>query len=150
MNINLCYRKIISTWWFLKIFYGTYFIVCGIDKFFNIFVDWPKYVHPGIINFIKIDIYTFMFISGIVQIITGGLILTFWTRIGTFFATIEFFAIALNLIFLGTFINTQEHVLVAGPFFGIGLNYIVMTIGIVTLYRFDCIVRLFDEKEPAS
>lgn len=152
MNVNnVGYKKIVATWWYLKLFYGLYFIIAGVDKFFNIFVDWPKYVHPYLITNLAMPVYTLVVIFGIVQIFAGGLILTFWTRLGSFLASLGFFASAINLLCFGTFIsNNVEYFLVVGPYFGIGLNYIVMTAGALTLYRLDSIVRICDEREPAT
>ncbi len=74
-------------------------IVAGLDKYFNILVQWDSYLAPSTLELLPFSGETFMKIVGIVEII-AGLIVAFKTRIGAYIVSIWLLLIALSLIFM--------------------------------------------------
>lgn len=97
-------ERISSLWMLLKIAFGVLFLVAGFDKFFDLLVDWSKYLAPSIADMILslgISVETFMKIGGVVEIITGIIILSKATRAGAYIAATWLVLIAINLIMAG-------------------------------------------------
>lgn len=94
------HRKTNRLWFLLKITYGLFFVVAGLDKFFNFVVDWQKYVNPAIPETLHINIVTLMTLVAIIEITLGILVLTRWTRIGAYGIALWFVIIVINLLSL--------------------------------------------------
>lgn len=90
-------------WWALKIGLGVGPIVAGIDKYFNALTDWSMYLSPLATKVIPVSATMFMHIVGVVEIIAGLIVLTRWTRIGSYIVMAWLLAIAVNLLTLGMF-----------------------------------------------
>lgn len=73
-------------------------IVAGLDKYFNILVQWDSYLAPSTLDILPFSGETFMKIVGIIEII-AGLIVAFKTQIGAYIVSIWLLLIALSLIF---------------------------------------------------
>lgn len=73
-------------------------IVAGLDKFFNILVQWDSYLAPATLDMLPFSGETFMMIVGVIEII-AGLIVLFKTQIGAYIVSIWLLLIALSLIF---------------------------------------------------
>src|SRR5262249_28306727 len=74
----------------------------GLDKFFNLLANWPAYLSPLALRVLPFSGQTFMHIVGVIEMIVGLMILTKWTRLGSYIATIWLIAIALQLLTTGT------------------------------------------------
>ena len=83
--------------------YGLVPLLAGLDKFFNLLTDWPKYLAPWMANLLPVSAPTFMHVVGIIEIAVGLLVLTRWTRLGAWIAAAWLVLIALNLVTLGLF-----------------------------------------------
>ena len=83
--------------------YGLVPLLAGLDKFFNLLTDWPKYLAPWAANLLPVSAQTFMHVVGIIEIAVGLLVLTRWTRIGAWIAAAWLALIAVNLITMGLF-----------------------------------------------
>ena len=92
-----------SAWWALRIGLGVGPFLAGLDKFFNILTDWGMYLSPRIENLLPVSGPVFMRIVGVVEMIVGLAILTWWTRIGAYVAAAWLLAIAGNLLTTGNF-----------------------------------------------
>ncbi len=90
-------------WWALKIGLGVGPILAGVDKYFNLLTDWSMYLSPLATKVVPVSASTFMHIVGLVEIIAGIIVLTRWTRIGSYIVMAWLLAIAINLLTLGMF-----------------------------------------------
>ncbi len=90
-------------WWALKIGLGVGPIVSGIDKYFNKLADWGMYLSPAAIKVLPVSGATFMHIVGVVEIVAGLIVLSRWTRAGSYIVMAWLLAIALNLVMTGMF-----------------------------------------------
>jgi uncharacterized membrane protein YphA (DoxX/SURF4 family) len=83
--------------------YGLVPLLAGLDKFFNLLTDWPKYLSPWMAGLLPVPPQTFFYAVGIIEIAVGLLVLTRWTRIGSWIAAAWLVLIALNLATMGLF-----------------------------------------------
>jgi uncharacterized membrane protein YphA (DoxX/SURF4 family) len=96
LNLESLYRPLWLT-------YGLVPLLAGLDKFFNLLTDWPKYLSPMVENLLPVSPQTFMYAVGIIEIAVGLLVLTRWTRLGAWIAAAWLVLIAVNLVTLGMF-----------------------------------------------
>ena len=92
-----------ASWWALRIALGVVPIVSGIDKYFNKLTDWGMYLSPYVTRIIPVSTPTFMHIVGVVEIVAGVLVLSRWTKIGSYIVMLWLIGIALNLLTTGMF-----------------------------------------------
>jgi uncharacterized membrane protein YphA (DoxX/SURF4 family) len=71
-------------------------ILFGLDKFFNLMVDWEKYVAPWVVRIIG-NAHTFMLCVGIVEIV-AGLLVAFKPRWGAYIVALWLLGIIFNLL----------------------------------------------------
>jgi len=90
-------------WWALRLGLGIMPIAAGIDKFFNKLTDWSMYLSPLVTRLVPLSAATFMHIVGVVEIIAGIVVLSRWTRIGSYIVMAWLLAIAANLLTTGMF-----------------------------------------------
>ena len=90
------------SWWALRIALGLMPIIAGIDKFFNKLADWGMYLSPYA-KVIPVSTATFMHVVGLVEIIAGLIVLSRWTKIGSYIVMLWLIAIAVNLVTTGMF-----------------------------------------------
>jgi hypothetical protein len=83
--------------------YGLVPLLAGLDKFFNLLTDWPKYLSPAIAGLLPVSAQTFMHAVGIIEVVVGPLVLTRWTRLGAWIAAAWLVLIAVNLVTMGLF-----------------------------------------------
>jgi uncharacterized membrane protein YphA (DoxX/SURF4 family) len=92
-----------AAWWALRIGLGAGPIIAGVDKYFNKLADWEMYLSPIATRILPLKDTTFMHIVGVVEIIAGIVVLTRWTRIGSYIVGAWLIAIAINLVTTGMF-----------------------------------------------
>jgi len=92
-----------AAWWALRIGLGVGPIIAGIDKYFNILANWEMYLSPIATRLLPMKDTTFMHIVGVVEIIAGIIVLTRWTKIGSYIVGAWLVAIAINLVTTGIF-----------------------------------------------
>lgn len=90
-------------WWTLKIGLGVGPIVTGIDKYFDKLTDWSMYLSPLATSMLPVSATFFMRTVGIVEILAGILVLSRWTRAGSYIVMAWLLAIAVNLLTTGMF-----------------------------------------------
>lgn len=96
LNLESLYRPLWLT-------YGLVPLLAGLDKFFNLLTDWPKYLSPWMAELLPMSAQTFMYVVGIIEIAVGLMVLTRWTRLGAWIATAWLALIAGNLVTMGLF-----------------------------------------------
>lgn len=92
-----------ASWWALRIALGVVPILSGIDKYFNKLTDWGMYLSPIVTKIVPVSTPTFMHIVGAVEIVAGLIVLSRWTRIGSYIVMLWLIGIALNLLTTGMF-----------------------------------------------
>jgi len=63
-----------QAFWIMRVTFTIAPILFGLDKFFNILVDWPKYLAPWIPALLNVSPQTFMRGVGVVEIVAGILV----------------------------------------------------------------------------
>lgn len=91
------------SWWALKIAVGIGPIIAGTDKFFNKLTDWSMYLSPLATKVVPVSVTTFMHVVGIVEIIAGLIVLSRWTKLGSYIVVLWLLSIAVNLCTTGMF-----------------------------------------------
>lgn len=94
-----------QAWWALRIGLGVGPFLAGLDKYFNLLTNWPAYISPLALRILPFSGQTFMHIVGVIEMIVGLTILTKWTRLGSYVASIWLVAIAINLVSTGMFFD---------------------------------------------
>jgi uncharacterized membrane protein YphA (DoxX/SURF4 family) len=91
------------SWWALRIALGVGPIIAGIDKYFNKLTDWGMYLSPLATKAVPVSVATLMHAVGLVEIIAGLIVLSHWTKIGSYIVMFWLLSIAVNLITTGMF-----------------------------------------------
>lgn len=94
-------------------------IVAGADKFFNLLVNWEKYLAPVISDILPFDAHIFMLIVGVIEII-AGIIVLIKPRLGAIIVAGWLLSIVINLVIAG--------------YYDIAVRDAVMAIGAYSLY----------------
>ena len=89
--------------WVLKIGLGVGPVITGFDKFFNKLADWGMYLSPLATKAVPVTGTVFMHAVGVVEIIAGLIVLSRWTRIGSYIVMLWLLGIAVNLLTTGLF-----------------------------------------------
>ena len=105
-------RRVESVRQILKVVLGVVPFLAGLDKFFNLLADWPRYLSPAAEAILPVSGQTFMHVAGVVEMVVGLAILTRWTVIGSYVAAAWLVAIALNLVASGHFLDVAVRDLV--------------------------------------
>jgi hypothetical protein len=90
-------------WWALRIGLGVGPIITGIDKYFNKLTDWGMYLSPVVTRIVPVSATTFMRAVGVVEIIAGLIVLSRWTKLGSYIVMLWLIGIAVNLLTTGMF-----------------------------------------------
>jgi hypothetical protein len=91
------------SWWALRVGLGVGPVITGIDKYFNKLADWGMYLSPLVTKVVPVGAPTFMHAVGLVEIIAGLIVLSRWTRIGSYVVMFWLLGIAVNLVTTGMF-----------------------------------------------
>ena len=96
-------KRLNVSWWTLRIALGVIPILSGLDKYFNRLADWGMYLSPLVTKVVPVSTPTFMHVVGIIEIIAGILVLSRWTKIGSYIVMLWLIGIAINLVTTGMF-----------------------------------------------
>ena len=94
-----------QAWWVLRIGLGVGPFLAGLDKYFNLLTNWTAYISPLALKILPFSGQTFMHIVGVIEMIVGLAILTKWTRLGSYIASVWLIGIAINLVSTGMFFD---------------------------------------------
>lgn len=72
-------------------------VVMGLDKFFNVLVNWPHYLAPPISQALPVSPAAFMQAAGVVEIV-AGLTVAFYPVIGGWIVAVWLWAVIGNLL----------------------------------------------------
>ena len=87
MTVSLNTSEIKDVQQLLKYTFVIVPIVAGLDKFFNILVQWDSYLAPATLDILPFSGTTFMMIIGIIEII-AGIVVLLKTQQGAYVVTI--------------------------------------------------------------
>ena len=96
-------------------------LVAGLDKFFNLLVDWQQYLSPTIASVLPVTPHTFMLFVGVVEIIAAGIV-AMSPYVGGYVVTVWLWGIIANL-------------LMAHGFYDVALRDLGLSLGAVALTR---------------
>jgi uncharacterized membrane protein YphA (DoxX/SURF4 family) len=111
-------KRVVSSYWALRVALGVVPIVAGLDKFTNLLADWEAYISPLARAVLPVSGATFMHVVGIVEVVVGAGILLGHARVFGWIAMGWLLAIALNLVSTGRFFDVaaRDVVMAAGAF----------------------------------
>jgi uncharacterized membrane protein YphA (DoxX/SURF4 family) len=98
-------KRLNVSWWTLRIALGVVPILSGLDKYFNRLADWGMYLSPLVTKVVPVSTPTFMHVVGIIEIVAGILVLSRWTKIGSYIVMLWLIGIAINLVTTGMFFD---------------------------------------------
>src|SRR5258705_268697 len=55
----------------LKVAFGVVPFLAGLDKFFNLLADWPRYLSPAAEAILPVTGQTFMYFAGVAEMVVG-------------------------------------------------------------------------------
>jgi len=114
--------RLTTPWWALRAALGAAAFLAGLDKFFNLLADWPGYLSPLVTGLLPITALALMRVIGVIEMAVGALILTGYTRLGGYVASVWLVGIAVNLAS-------------TGRFFDVAVRDVAMAIAAFTLAR---------------
>jgi hypothetical protein len=125
--------------------------LAGLDKFFNILVDWGMYLSPFAQHLLPMGAKTFMHLVGIIEMIVGLAILTRWTRIGAYIASVWLVLIAVNLLTSGGFFDLAiRDIEIAIAAFVLARMTEVKQSSTITEYRHERVLSSNPSKAPRT
>ena len=98
-------KRLNAAWWALRIGLGLGPIIAGMDKFFNKIVDWGMYLSPLATKVVPVSTATFMHVVGIIEIIAGIVVLSRFTKLGSYVVMLWLIGISINLLTTGMFFD---------------------------------------------
>jgi len=79
-------------------------VLAGLDKFFDLLVDWDRYLAPVATDLLPVSAHTIMLAVGVVEI-AAGVLVALRPRIGGYVVAAWLWAIIVNLLVLGDFFD---------------------------------------------
>jgi len=98
-------KRLNTAWWALRIGLGVGPIIVGLDKFFNKIVDWGMYLSPMATKVVPVSTATFMHAVGVIEIVAGIVVLSRFTRLGSYVVMLWLLGISVNLLTTGMFFD---------------------------------------------
>lgn len=98
-------QRLEKAWWALRIGLGVGPFLAGLDKFFNVLVDWEKYLSPLFTKVVPVSPSVAMGAVGVIEMVVGILVLTGMTRIGGYVIAAWLTLIAINLVTTGQYFD---------------------------------------------
>src|SRR5687767_7548666 len=105
----------------LRVAFGLTATLAGLDKFFNVLVDWSTYVSPLAAQLLPVSADTFMYAVGIIEVTVGVALLGLAPVVGAYVASAWLLLVAVNLLL--------------GGYMDVAVRDIVMAVAAFTLAR---------------
>jgi uncharacterized membrane protein YphA (DoxX/SURF4 family) len=116
-----------QAFWLLRIGFTVAPIVFGLDKFFNVLVDWERYLAPEFVDLTGWDAASLMYVVGVIEI-AAGLLVAVRPRIGAVVVAAWLAGIIVNLLMIG-------------DYYDIALRDFGLLIGALALFRLASATR---------
>lgn len=94
-----------TAWWALKLAFFLGPFLAGLDKFFRLLTNWDQYLSPLAQRILGGYSHDFMLLVGVIEMIVGLMIITRWTRLGAYIASVWLLLIAINLVTTGRYFD---------------------------------------------
>jgi len=94
-----------AAWWSLRLAFFLGPFLAGLDKFFHRLVNWDMYLSPMAQHILGGLSHPFMLLVGVVEMAVGIMMLTRWTRLGAYVASVWLLLIAINLLTTGQYFD---------------------------------------------
>ena len=98
-------KRLNIAWWALRIGFGAGPIIVGLDKFFNKIVNWEMYLSPLATKVVPVSAATFMHLVGVIEIVAGIVVLSRFTKLGSYVVMLWLLGISINLLTTGMFFD---------------------------------------------
>ena len=98
-------KRLNAAWWALRIGFGAGPIIVGLDKFFNKIVNWEMYLSPLATKVVPVSTATFMHAVGVIEIAAGIVVLSRFTKLGSYVVMLWLLGISVNLLTTGMFLD---------------------------------------------
>jgi hypothetical protein len=79
-------------------------VLAGLDKFFNVLVDWDRYLAPVATDILPVSAHTIMLVVGVIEI-AAGVLVALRPRLGGYVVAVWLWAIIVNLLVLGDYFD---------------------------------------------
>ena len=79
-------------------------VLAGLDKFFDVLVDWDQYLAPVATDVLPFSAHTIMMVVGVIEI-AAGVLVALRPRIGGYVVAVWLWAIIVNLLVLGDYFD---------------------------------------------
>ena len=79
-------------------------VLAGLDKFFEVLVDWDRYLAPVATDVLPVSGHTVMLAVGVIEI-AAGVLVALRPRIGGYVVAVWLWAIIVNLLVLGDYFD---------------------------------------------
>ena len=79
-------------------------VLAGLDKFFNVLVDWDRYLAPVATDVLPVSAHTIMVVVGVIEI-AAGVLVALRPRLGGYVVAAWLWAIIVNLLVLGDYFD---------------------------------------------
>lgn len=86
-----------QAFWAMRVVFTVAPIIFGLDKFFNLLVDWPRYLAPWIPTLFHVSPQVFMYGVGVVEI-AAGILVGLWPHLFAYVVVAWLWGIILNLL----------------------------------------------------
>jgi len=124
-------RPIRQAFWILRLGFTVAPILAGLDKFFQVLVDWDQYLAPTVNNLLGGNGHAFMLVAGVIEIVAG---------IGVFLRP-RIFSYVVAAWLLGIIVN----LLLIPGYYDIALRDLGLALGALALGRLS---TALDSKHP--
>jgi uncharacterized membrane protein YphA (DoxX/SURF4 family) len=101
----MIYERLKPVWWALRITFGVLPIVAGLDKFFDLLTRWEQYLNPLATRIVPLTPHHFMMVVGVIEMISGVVVLSPYLRFGAVMVGFWLAAIAINLLSTGHYLD---------------------------------------------
>lgn len=85
----------------LKLVYGLFPIVAGLDKFANVLVTWTEFLPAAVGDAIPLGATEIMYVVGVIEIVAGLVVLTRYTEYGAYLVAAWLLAVAVTQLAIG-------------------------------------------------
>jgi len=86
-----------QAFWLLRVAFTAAPIVFGLDKFFNLLTDWPRYLAPWIDSFVPGSAQQAMYVVGVVEV-AAGILVAIRPQVGGYVVAAWLAGIIVNLL----------------------------------------------------
>jgi uncharacterized membrane protein YphA (DoxX/SURF4 family) len=91
-----------QAFWLLRIGFVVAPIAFGLDKFFDVLVDWDRYLAPEFADLFNAEAHTLMYAVGVIEIV-AGLIVAIRPRFGGYLVAAWLTGIIFNLLLMADY-----------------------------------------------